>query len=338
VWALFTVAIGVRVTLFVLLLTAYLKPVMSSVKIGDNVWVKLADEKIWWPSSIVSISDSKSREQSPSNDPFSSGGLDDLMVIKYICATNDSDNAKIAILKLSAEGDSWDCLNDLDRRSQNIPASLKAQYDSAISLIYNEEKVKGVRLRFDSISLVTPSKQNISILYGNRECSAEYSELPSESDNSVRNRNVMTAATTEGYDLEGIVNPINELFCQEIEPSSLQCLDHKCSTKSRVLKRENVVPWDDYFMSIAFLSAMRSKDPSTQVGACIVNPDRRIVGIGEFFSYFFCSILGLFVSSYECYFLSFFFIFLSLYYYTVFLKLDMKRVYFIRICCVLLCC
>jgi len=33
-------------------------------------------------------------------------------------------------------------------------------------------------------------------------------------------------------------------------------------------------------MAIAFLSSMRSKDPSTQVGACIVNPDKRIVGMG----------------------------------------------------------
>lgn len=32
-------------------------------------------------------------------------------------------------------------------------------------------------------------------------------------------------------------------------------------------KRENYLVWDDYFMSVAFLSAMRSKDPSTQVGA-----------------------------------------------------------------------
>jgi Cytidine and deoxycytidylate deaminase zinc-binding region len=316
VWALFTVAIGVRVTLLVLLLTAHLKPIMSSVKIGDNVWVKLANEKIWWPSSIVSVSDPRILEQSPSNDPFSGGGFNDLMVIKYICATSDSDDAKLAILKLSAEGDSWDCLDDFDRRSQNIPASLKAQYDSAISLIYNEKKDRGVKSRFDSISLVTPNKQNNPITNGIREFSAGHSELPSESDNSVRNRNVMTAATTEGYDLEGIINPINELFCQEIEPSSLQCLDHKCTTKSRVLKRENVVPWDDYFMSIAFLSAMRSKDPSTQVGACIVNPDRRIVGIGEFFSsifssvlllsavrcffVLFCSVLFCFVSLYEC--------------------------------------
>ena len=40
--------------------------------------------------------------------------------------------------------------------------------------------------------------------------------------------------------------------------------------------------WDDYFMSVAFLSAMRSKDPSTQVGACIVNPDNRSVLCNKF--------------------------------------------------------
>ena len=42
----------------------------------------------------------------------------------------------------------------------------------------------------------------------------------------------------------------------------------------------DILEWDAYFMSVAFLSAMRSKDPHTQVGACIVNPDKRIVGIG----------------------------------------------------------
>ncbi|KAL4110423.1 hypothetical protein PRIC1_002114 [Phytophthora ramorum] len=47
-----------------------------------------------------------------------------------------------------------------------------------------------------------------------------------------------------------------------------------------VQKRSDYLSWDDYFMSVAFLSAMRSKDPSTQVGACIVSPERKIVGIG----------------------------------------------------------
>jgi len=46
------------------------------------------------------------------------------------------------------------------------------------------------------------------------------------------------------------------------------------------MKRTDYISWDKYFMGVALLSAMRSKDPSTQVGACIVNDKFRIVGIG----------------------------------------------------------
>ena len=42
----------------------------------------------------------------------------------------------------------------------------------------------------------------------------------------------------------------------------------------------NHISWDQYFMGVASLSALRSKDPSTKVGACIVNKKKRIVGIG----------------------------------------------------------
>ena len=45
-------------------------------------------------------------------------------------------------------------------------------------------------------------------------------------------------------------------------------------------KRENHISWDEYFMGIAVLSSLRSKDPNTQVGACIVSPDKKIVGVG----------------------------------------------------------
>lgn len=45
-------------------------------------------------------------------------------------------------------------------------------------------------------------------------------------------------------------------------------------------KREDYISWDKYFMAIARLSSMRSKDPSTQVGACIVSDDNRILSIG----------------------------------------------------------
>jgi len=46
------------------------------------------------------------------------------------------------------------------------------------------------------------------------------------------------------------------------------------------MKRQEYLSWDEYFMGIAILSAMRSKDPSTQVGACIVNQDKRILSMG----------------------------------------------------------
>ena len=45
-------------------------------------------------------------------------------------------------------------------------------------------------------------------------------------------------------------------------------------------QRKEYLSWDEYFMVVAKLSALRSKDPSTQVGACIVGADNRILSIG----------------------------------------------------------
>jgi len=46
------------------------------------------------------------------------------------------------------------------------------------------------------------------------------------------------------------------------------------------MKRTDYISWDEYFMGVALLSAKRSKDPNTQVGACIINEDKRIIGTG----------------------------------------------------------
>lgn len=45
-------------------------------------------------------------------------------------------------------------------------------------------------------------------------------------------------------------------------------------------KRKNYISWDEYFMGVAHLSGMRSKDPNTQVGACIVSRDNKILSMG----------------------------------------------------------
>ncbi len=45
-------------------------------------------------------------------------------------------------------------------------------------------------------------------------------------------------------------------------------------------KRNGYIGWDDYFMGVSLLAAQRSKDPNTQVGACIVDADNRILSTG----------------------------------------------------------
>lgn len=46
------------------------------------------------------------------------------------------------------------------------------------------------------------------------------------------------------------------------------------------MKRQDYITWDEYFMSVAVLASMRSKDPSTQVGACIVGDGNKILSVG----------------------------------------------------------
>jgi dCMP deaminase len=46
------------------------------------------------------------------------------------------------------------------------------------------------------------------------------------------------------------------------------------------MKRDNYISWDEYFMGVAMLSANRSKDPNTQVGACIVDENNKIMSVG----------------------------------------------------------
>lgn len=45
-------------------------------------------------------------------------------------------------------------------------------------------------------------------------------------------------------------------------------------------KRKDYITWDEYFMGVAILASMRSKDPNTQVGACIVSQDNKILSMG----------------------------------------------------------
>ena len=73
---------------------------------------------------------------------------------------------------------------------------------------------------------------------------------------------------------------INDGNIEELESKLKDILDKINVEKNKVSKREDYISWDEYFMGVALLSAKRSKDPSTQVGACIVDEDKKIVGTG----------------------------------------------------------
>ena len=47
------------------------------------------------------------------------------------------------------------------------------------------------------------------------------------------------------------------------------------------MKYKSLISWDEFFMGIAALASMRSKDPSTKHGACVINPlNNRIISVG----------------------------------------------------------
>ena len=45
------------------------------------------------------------------------------------------------------------------------------------------------------------------------------------------------------------------------------------------MKRKDYLSWEEYFMGLALLSAQRSKDPNSQVGACVVDENNKIVSV-----------------------------------------------------------
>jgi len=93
-----------------------------------------------------------------------------------------------------------------------------------------------------------------------------------------------TTVASPSKTVSRIPSPTKSVHDKRVTPASTNALPSSSSScekhEERVCKRRDYLDWDEYFLSVAMLSAMRSKDPSTQVGACIVNANKRIVGIG----------------------------------------------------------
>lgn len=83
-----------------------------------------------------------------------------------------------------------------------------------------------------------------------------------------------TEHRSNGFDT--LMTPIENLNIED-EASRCQTPPPPRDLNSR---RQDYLQWADYFMALAFLAAKRSKDPCSQVGACIVNQEKKIVGLG----------------------------------------------------------
>ena len=94
-----------------------------------------------------------------------------------------------------------------------------------------------------------------------------------------------------------VLNELGPSLCSDAtpfdKPCSVPCSDrhdvkalllkeanYDIDSPTNIKRREDYLSWESYFMAIAYLSAQRSKHPLTQSGACIVDEDKRIIGIG----------------------------------------------------------
>jgi len=88
----------------------------------------------------------------------------------------------------------------------------------------------------------------------------------------------------ETENMEDRIDPTKRLKENSVDGDVVNQLSDQVATNLKLKdlnkKRENYLDWSEYFMAVAFLSAMRSKDPCSQVGACIINSENRIVGVG----------------------------------------------------------
>lgn len=77
---------------------------------------------------------------------------------------------------------------------------------------------------------------------------------------------------------------VNSLYQSNNDKNATQKVEKPAEEEAVVekvsLKRKDYISWDEYFMGVAKLSAMRSKDPNTQVGACIVSSQNKILSMG----------------------------------------------------------
>ena len=142
-----------------------------------------------------------------------------------------------------------------------------------------ENKIKASRILFGlaGVKLTNYTK----ILYQNEDGSSMIPRIPDlnfEISNDGDDLNHQRETSIESKTNNSISEEHRQLLIKEANYDPIQEKQTQYSHNNK--KRQEYLSWDDYFTAVASLSAYRSKDPNTQVGACIVDSNQCIIGIG----------------------------------------------------------
>ena len=142
-----------------------------------------------------------------------------------------------------------------------------------------ENKIKASRILFGlaGVKLTNYTK----MLYHNEDGSSMIPRTPDlyfEIANDGDDQNHQTESSVKSNTNDSISEEHRELLIKEANYDPIREKQTQYSNNNQ--KRQEYLSWDDYFTAVASLSAYRSKDPNTQVGACIVDSNKCIIGIG----------------------------------------------------------
>jgi hypothetical protein len=195
-------------------------------------------------------------------DPFALCDRSRGLLVAKLLASEDSKLASMGKVVALCEDDigiSWQKSTDFSWQDQLVPEQLKEKYEEGISLMTTDNEVH-VNTDADS-----DLDQSFSLDYGAKS-TATAAAVSYDHEGLTPLKTPVSTSTSVAEDFMTV-------FRSGTGPgANIGNIGTVGSSRSpasvRVMKRVDVVPWDDYFMAIAFLSAMRSKDPSTQVCQC----------------------------------------------------------------------
>ena len=214
---------------------------------------------IWWPALLtVQHSDSKDGEGKGGDDTLLrvAGNLASEVVIAHLLGEEDR---PVAALRAADQGATWRFLADdlhssPSHQTPTVPAALQRRYDAAVAAL-------------DAAAATAAD-------YGAKNVVASYEGPHGAAEAAVaagralgKRKSADESPSASAFVLDAAAAAAASAGIPHPGPAAALCPlnHHHHDAHQRVTKRAAAIPWDDYFMAVAFLSAMRSKDPSTQV-------------------------------------------------------------------------